>query len=273
METHLLELALKFLPYTVAILLSVPIAVLFFAIQLWRYGGDIRRLNRFETIAQLAHFADNQKEMTVAFGAATAASGQMRDACKKALEDLESLRDYVADMQEKMSARDAEAIMRERLEEEGASTVAMPIDPDRRGVLWSRSRPEQSDSADPDTLYKNMMGQWDKFLAVFRQRLLDAGITPVMNRIGKMTYALTDRRRRSPMPLETAELITALHSQYRRYTRMQGTRAEWMTRQVHDDFVRLVDTAIRELSRSIGGSEPTTPNGGVHPEPDQPRLM
>ena len=271
METHLLELALKFLPYTVAILLSVPIAVLFFAIQLWRYGGDIRRLNRFETIAQLAHFADNQKEMTVAFGAATAASGQMRDACKKALEDLESLRDYVADMQEKMSARDAEAIMRERLEEEGASTVAMPIDPDRRGVLWSRSRPEQSDSADP--LYKNMMGQWDKFLAVFRQRLLDAGITPVMNRIGKMTYALTDRRRRSPMPLETAELITALHSQYRRYTRMQGTRAEWMTRQVHDDFVRLVDTAIRELSRSIGGSEPTTPNGGVHPEPDQPRLM
>jgi hypothetical protein len=139
--------------------------------------------------------------------------------------------------------------------------VVLQVEPGRRGVLWSRSREEAH--ADAGALYGSMMVAWERFLAVFRGRLEDAGITPLMNRIGKMTYALTDRRRRSPLPLETAELITALNSQYRRYTRMQGTRAQWMTRQVHDDFVRLVETAIKELTPPEGS--PAT-NGSRRPQ-------
>jgi hypothetical protein len=214
MEHQLVEVAVKFLPYTLCLLATIFLAILFFAIQLWRYGPDIRKLNKFETIAQLAYFAEQQKHMTVAFGEATASSHDMRHAANKALSELENLREFVTDMREKMSEYNADAIVKERLEEEEERTL---------GVLWSKADGNKATSTDTNVLYKSMMAQWDKFLGVFRQRLLDAKITPVMNRIGKMTYMLTDKRRRTPLPIETAELITALHSQYKRYTRMQGT--------------------------------------------------
>ena len=147
-----------------------------------------------------------------------------------------------------------------RLEEEQARQ--------QPGILWARPKGSQPSTNDPVALYESMMESWEKFLDVFRQRLVEAKITPVMNRIGKMIYQLTDRRRRSPLPLETAELITALHSHYKRYTRLQGTRAQWMTREIHDDFVRLVETAIQELIRPSDGPERTQDTNGA-----RPRLM
>jgi hypothetical protein len=259
MEHEVVAFAIKFLPYAIGLLATVLLAILFFSIQLWRYGPDIRKLNKFETIAQLSYFADQQKGMTAAFGEATASSHQMRQAANKALAELETLRDFVTDMREKMSEYNADAIVRERLEEQ-----------QEPGVIWSRPKGEQPPSNDPNALYKSMMAEWEKFLAVFRQRLLDANITPVMNRIGKMTYQLTDKRRRTPLPIETAELITALHSQYKRYTRLQGTKAQWLTSIIHDDFVRLVETAVRELSRPISPIEgdakgATAPGNGASP--------
>jgi hypothetical protein len=182
----------------------------------------------------------------------------MRESASKLLTELDSLRDAVIDIREKLSEYNAETIVRERLEEEGDKAS---------GILWSAKR-NQPTSTNPDILYKNMMSEWDKFLAVFRQRLIDANITPVMNRIGKMTYLLTDKRRRNPLPPETAELITALSSQYRRYTRLQGTKAQWLTPALHDEFVRLVETAISELDRPVGPFEPeprSTHSGNATP--------
>ena len=63
-----------------------------------------------------------------------------------------------------------------------------------------------------------------------------------MNRIGKMTYMLTDRRRKNPLNVATADLITALNSQYRRHLAHSTIGQE-----DHDAFVRLVKTAIDEL--------------------------
>jgi hypothetical protein len=195
--------------------------------------------------------------MTAAFGEASAASREMRDSAKTLLTELESLRDVVIDIREKMSEYNADAIVKERLDEQ--SEV-------EEGILWKARRGAPS-SNNPDLLYKDMMAKWDRFLGVFRQRLLEANIAPTMNRIGKMIYMLTDRRRRSPLPLETAELITALHSQYKRYTRMQGTRSEWLTPDVHDEFVRMVETAIKELDHPVGPfeSEPRTYSGNATP--------
>ncbi len=251
----ILDVATRYWPVLATVACGIPIAALFLGVQLWRYGKDIRRLNRFETIAQLAHYADKQEAMTVAFGEATAASRQMKDACNKALSDLEGIRDFLSDMQEKIASRNATEIMQDRLEQQG-DTDAVPLEGQREpGVLWSRRA--QADTSNPDVLYRSMMAAWDRFLDVFRQKLNTAGINPNMSRIGKMTYALTDRRRRNPLPLETADLVSALNSQYRRYLAKQGTKAEWMTRQVHDDFVRLVETAIGELGvSSTNGPSP-----------------
>lgn len=215
----------------------------------------------------LAYYADKQEAMTVAFGEATAASRQMKDACQKALSDLDGIRDFLSDMQEKIASRHATEIMQDRLEQQG-DTDTVPLEGQREaGVLWSRRT--QADASNPDVLYRSMMAAWDRFLDVFRQKLVGAGINPNMARIGKMTYALTDRRRRKPLPLETADLVSALNSQYRRYLAKQATKAEWMTRQAHDDFVRLVETAIKEL----GGATPNLPPADPIADPQERTLM
>jgi hypothetical protein len=223
-EHQLIEVTLRYFPYILGFLATILVAIIFFSVQLWRYGPDIRKLNKFETIAQLAYFAEQQKYMTAAFGEATASSHQMREAASRALADLDNLRDFVTDMQEKLSEYNADAIVQNRLEEEAEEQR-------QRGVYWSRPKGSQPASNDPDTLYKNMMEQWDKFVGVFRQRLLDANITPVMNRIGKMIYQLTDRRRRSPLPLETrrtrhrsAQSVQEVHTPPRNALAMADSR-------------------------------------------------
>lgn len=258
MEHQLIEWVIRFLPYVLVILAGIVLAILLFSFQLWRYGPDIRKLNKFETIAQLAYFAEEQKKMTAAFGEATIASREMRESARTLAGELEPLRDVVIEVHQKLSEYHADEIVKERLEEQSGKGD---------GILWS-ARSASASASDPDALYSDMMLEWDKFLGVFRQRLIEANIAPTMNKIGKMIYMLTDRRRRSPLPVETAELITALHSQYKRYTRLQGTRAQWLTAEIRDEFVRMVETAIKELDRPIGPVEPqarTTYSDGAAP--------
>lgn len=252
MEPHLLEFALKYLPYVLTLLVSILMAIIFFAIQLWRYGPDIRKLNRFETVAQLAYFADQQAAMTKAFGEATATSHRMRQAVMTAVSDLETLKEFVAEALERMSEYNADSITRSRLDE----AVPPPIPP-RLGLQdFNSVRVSAADDKPSAARYKNMMMEWERFLDVFKRRLTDAKIQINLNRIGRMVYQLSDRRRRHPLPLETADLITALHSQYKRYIRMQGTKESWLTKEVHDDFVKLIQTAIDELSQTNNDRAP-----------------
>jgi hypothetical protein len=229
MDWDLLEELLKNPLAIYSLATALVAATLFFAFQLFRFGPDIRRLNKIETIAQLAHFADVQKQMTIAFGEATATSNAMKEAANNALKDLESLKEFVTDLQIKMSEFNADKITQTRLEED----LELP-----RGVLWQRTPPPLP----PEQLFQSMKNEWAIFIEAFRRRLNEAGIPPQMNRIGKMTYMLTDRRRKNPLPVATADLITALNSQYRRHI-TKGTVGQ----EDHDAFVRLVKTAVEEL--------------------------
>ena len=236
--------------FQILVVLGVP-ALLIFANQLRRYGPDIRRLNKIETIAQLAFFATEQKKMTAAFGEATAASNAMRAAAEIALKDLESLKDYVTDMQEKMSEYNADRITQARLDLDQAE---LP-----KGTFYKKTPPAiPTISRTPDQIFESMRTEWTRFLDVFKQRLVEAGIDPKMNRIGKMTYVLSDRRRTNPLPVETADLITALHSQYRRHLAIKS-----ISSQEHDNFVQLVKTAISELERKNPRSEQTSVRNGM----------
>ena len=123
-----------------------------FSIQLMRFGPDIRRLNKIETIAQLASFARDQQDMTVAFGKATNASDRMQSAADNALKDLESLKEYVADLQEKMSEYNAPQSMQARLDLEDTQP--------KRGVLWQRNAAAPAQARSPDDLYSNMRLEW-----------------------------------------------------------------------------------------------------------------
>jgi hypothetical protein len=255
MDVDLIEEFLKnpLAIYTVAG--TLVFAILFFAIQLFRYGPDIRRLNKIETIAQLAYFANVQKEMTIAFGEATASSNAMKEAASNALKDLESLKEFVTDLQIKMSEFNADKITQNRLDEEFEA---------RTGVLWQRTPPPLP----PEQLFQSMKNEWATFIEAFRRRLNEAGIPPQMNRIGKMTYMLTDRRRKNPLNVATADLITALNSQYRRHLAHGNISPE-----DHDAFVPLVKTAIDELQLAPKQGElnlARTGNGAE--QPGQVRL-
>ena len=165
------------------------LAILFFAIQLFRYGPDIRRLNKIETIAQLAYFANVQKEMTVAFGEATASSNAMREAASNALKDLELLKDFVTDLQIKMSEFNADKITQNRLEEDFEA---------RTGVLWQRTPPPLPS----EQLFQNMKNEWATFIEAFRRRLTEkAGVPPQMNKIGDHSMSSIDGVIRCRLPL------------------------------------------------------------------------
>ena len=112
-----------------------------------------------------------------------------------------------------------------------------------------------------------MKKSWTKFLDVFRARLEEANIPVQLNRIGKMTYMLTDGRRRYPLPVETADLITALHSQYKRHVALQK-----ISQTEHDNFVQLVKLAIGEIQRKVPRTEANGTRNGTNDEPQLPLM-
>lgn len=226
-------------------------ASLIFCFQLWRYGPAIQRLNKLEVLSQLYHLGETQKEMTRAFGEATAASCAMRLTATQVQADLDSLREFITDIQEQMSEYNADKITQARLEKENAELPP--------GTFFRRPPLIGIPPKTPEQLFESMRQAWDRFAEVFKQRLAEAGIEPKMNRIGKMTYMLSDRRRANPLPVETADLITALNSQYRRHIALRKISSD-----EHDNFVQLVQTAIDEVkkrrSKSELGSEPLAGN-------------
>jgi hypothetical protein len=227
MDIEAIELALK-TPFSFILVLGTfLIALVFCSIQLLRFGPAIRKLNKIEVLAQLYHLAETQREMTREFGQAIAASNAVRV-------ELDALREFIAEAQEKMSEYNADKITQARLQDdnEGAG----------HGGFFRRLNPSGPRERTPDELFASMRTAWEKFTNVFKRRLEDANIAPQLNRIGKMTYMLSDKRRKRPLPIETANLITALHSQYRRYIALRKISAL-----EHDNFVQLIDTAIQEL--------------------------
>jgi hypothetical protein len=222
----------------VTVAAGMILALFFFSFQLMRYGKEIKKLNNFETIAKLAHFAGQNEDSTRAFGKAAMASDRAAVASQQVREELEGLRGFLRDLQAKFSEYNADAITNARLEEDGS--------------LATMGASKTNGSAAPanlDALFRGMMDAWADFTEMFVQKLKQAKISPDMRRIGRMTYELTDRRRKNPLPTETADLITALAAQYRGFIARQNRKPEWLTPAVHDSFIQLVKTAIKELER------------------------
>lgn len=261
MDFDVVELVSK-APFALyAVLGTLLLALIFCSIQLFRFGPAIRKLNKIEVLAQLYHLAETQREMTRAFGEATAATNATRQTTEQFRTELESLRDFIVEAQEKMSEYNADNITQARLQEEQQDKAT--------GGFFRSINPIRPTAKTPDELFASMRSEWEKFTEVFKRRLEDANIPPQMNRIGKMTYMLSDKRRRKPLPIETANLITALHSQYRRYIALRKIEPV-----EHDNFVQLTETAIRELAATPKQGElALPPNGRGDFPPNQPQTL
>lgn len=224
-------------PLIFATLAATFLALIFCAVTLVIYGPAIKRLNKLEVLSQLYSLGEKQREMTIAFGNAAGASNATIQTVNELRNQLEALQDFIVEAQEKMSEYNADRITKSRIEQEDEGLPEGTFFKNFRNLAGGMAPPQT-----PDGRFQSMKNEWAKFLDAFRKRLEDANITPQMNRIGKMTYMLTDKRRKIPLRVETADLITALHSQYRRYLAMRV-----LSPAEHDDFVRLVKTAIIEL--------------------------
>lgn len=248
MNVEALELALK-APLSVAFVAgTILIALVFCSIQLLRFGPAIRKLNKIEVLAQLYHLAETQREMTREFGQAIAASNATRLAAEQVRTELDALREFIVEAQEKMSEYNADNITQARLEEEDREST--------QSGFFRRINPIRPVEKTADELFTDMKSAWERFTEVFRRRLEEAGIPPQMNRIGKMTYMLSDKRRKKPLPIETANLITALHSQFRRYIALRRIEPT-----DHHNFVQLVETAVREIEAAPRQGELLLPTG------------
>lgn len=248
------------IPWPLAIAIGATLlALLVFTVQLGRYGPAIKRLNRLEVLSQLFHLAETQKEMTRAFGEATASANGTRLMMLDLNKAMETFGDAITDIRTKVAEINADKITKEQLEAE-----QQELPPGTYYKRFAATTPPQM----PEQLFESMRLSWNKFLDVFRERLEEANIPVQLNRIGKMTYMLTDGRRKYPLPVETADLITALHSQYKRYIALQR-----ITPTEHDNFVQLVKTAILELQKKVPRADVLSlRNGSNEHEPQLPLM-
>lgn len=234
-------------PLILATLIATVVALIFCAGTLVVYGPAIKRLNKLEVLSQLYSLGERQREMTIAFGNAAGASNATIQTVNELRAQLEALQDFIVEAQEKMSEYNADRITRARIEQENEDLPEGTFFKNFRNLAGGMAPPQT-----PDGRFQSMKNEWAKFLDAFKARLVEANIAPQLNRIGKMTYMLTDKRRRNPLPVETADLITALHSQYRRYLALHT-----VTLEEHDEFVRLVKTAIAELKAAPVSASPS----------------
>jgi hypothetical protein len=248
-------------PLIFATLAATFLALIFCAVTLVIYGPAIKRLNKLEVISQLYSLGEQQREMTSAFGRATAASNTTMQTVNELRNQLEALQDFIVEAQEKMSEYNADRITKSRIEQEDEALPEGTFFKNFRNLAGGMAPPQT-----PDGRFQSMKSEWAKFLDAFKARLVEANITPQLNRIGKMTYMLTDKRRKQPLPVETADLITALHSQYRRYLALHTVSPEG-----HDEFVRLVKTAIDELKLSLTSSQSVVRGNTI--QPPQPQTV
>jgi hypothetical protein len=235
MGVNWIELVDKIPGWILPVAVALTIALFVFSFQLWRYGPAIKKLNEVETITRLAYYAEASKNSAIAIGEATDATRLARKEATEFRNDLAGFRDFIADMQARLSEQNAEAITEARLE-------SLP----RSESTRIGSAPNGHDS---DAMFRDMMNAWERFADTFRRRLEEANIPVNMKKVGRMIYELVDKRRRNPIAVETADLISALHSQYKRYIRMQSTKTAWLTPDVHANFLQLVQTAVDELQR------------------------
>jgi DNA-binding ferritin-like protein (Dps family) len=98
----------------------------------------------------------------------------------------------------------------------------------------------------PDQMIDKMRISWNALVENLKRRL---GSTDFDGRqIGNMAWKLADGRRSKPLSNSDADLIQKLHSQYKRFMRLQTSKDEWLTPAVFGSFQRGVEKANEALA-------------------------
>ena len=98
----------------------------------------------------------------------------------------------------------------------------------------------------PDDMMESIKTEWDNLTEALKNRLGNPEYFD-KRQIGAMAWRLSHGKRLRPIMKEEAELISGLHSQYKRFTRLSGSRDEWLTPEVYRSFLAGVKKALEVL--------------------------
>lgn len=97
-----------------------------------------------------------------------------------------------------------------------------------------------------EEMFADIRERWDRLIENLKARLEPAPFDA--RSVGQMARKLVDGRRANPLSLSDAELIERLHSQMKRFNRLQSSKDEWLTHDIYAAFVRGVDQAYGALA-------------------------
>jgi membrane-bound lytic murein transglycosylase MltF len=96
-----------------------------------------------------------------------------------------------------------------------------------------------------DDMYDDIRNRWQVFSEQLKQRVGAENFDARM--IGAIARHYVDGRRARPLTSLEADRIERLHSQMKRFNRLQSSRADWLTHEVYSAFVKSVEQAIASL--------------------------
>ena len=97
----------------------------------------------------------------------------------------------------------------------------------------------------PDEMFDDLRDRWDSFTQSLGERV---GNDFDARSVGKMAWKLVDRRRAKPLTESQAALIETLHSQMKRFNRLQSNKDEWLTHDIYAAFVRGIEQASEAIA-------------------------
>jgi hypothetical protein len=95
-----------------------------------------------------------------------------------------------------------------------------------------------------DDMFDDMRKRWYSLTDKLKDRV---GPDFDARSVGQMAWRLVDKRRTSPLDESTANLIGLLQSQWKRFTRIQSSKDEWLTEDIYAAFVRGAEQAAAAL--------------------------
>lgn len=242
-------------------LIVLTLALGLFSLNLWWYGGEIKKLNEFNTMTQLTYLSKNLREGIEKLGEQTAISAETRARVDELLDAIMpmagSLREQRSESETTTSISAAlhAGEVAQHAPEDAASAPTVEVSPNpppssstAPAPLDTKTRTDLTDTV--QQMYDFMIRKYDRvFIPAFKARIEETNIHWDGRMIGDMAYRLADRRRNRPLDWELANEIADLHGQFKSYTGAQATKEHWLKPHIRDQFVSSIDRVVGKLKR------------------------
>lgn len=157
------------------------------------------------------------------------------DALSKKLSDqLSEVREVLDDMDKSKIVESQEEIAK-ALDGPGAVVVEEMLE-------------EQAAGLSADEMMESIKIEWDSLVETLKERLGNPEYFD-KRQVGSMAWRLSHGKRLNPISKAAAELIADLHSQYKRFIRLTSSKDEWLTPDVHRNFL----VGVRKASDDLRG--------------------